>query len=127
MSKDDYYIFSGYGQKTVDKINLDIRERFSSRTLPSLNYQLSDQDFISYAYLFKKFQFKVPFTHYPMFYFKDQSVNGFVAVSNKQKKQLYYKYYNSRKDFMIGIETKNPTDEIILWKTNMTDMKNMKI
>ena len=28
---------------------------------------------------------------------------------------------------MIGIETKNPTDEIILWKTNMTDMKNMKI
>lgn len=28
---------------------------------------------------------------------------------------------------MIGIETINMNDEIILWKTNMTDMKTVKI
>lgn len=30
-------------------------------------------------------------------------------------------------DFMVGIETKSPNDEIILWKTNMTEMKTMKM
>lgn len=28
---------------------------------------------------------------------------------------------------MIGIQTKSPNDEIILWKTNMTDMRDVKI
>jgi len=77
--------------------------------------------------LFKNFQFQTPFDPEPEFYFKNSFVNGFQAIGTKQKKQIYYKYYNSMNDFMVGIETKSPNDEIILWKTNMTEIKTMKM
>lgn len=46
---------------------------------------------------------------------------------SKQRKQLYYKYYNNTNDFMIAIKTRNHNDEIFLWKTNNTDFNNMKL
>ena len=77
--------------------------------------------------MFKNFQFQTPFEPEPGFYFKNTPVDGFQAMGTKQKKQIYYKYYNSMNDFMIGIETKSPNDEIILWKTDKPEMKTMKM
>jgi len=77
--------------------------------------------------LFKNFKFPIPFTDYYGFKFKDTTVRAFQAQDSKQKKQLYYKYYNNRNDFMMAIQIKNQNDEIFLWKTNITEFKNIKI
>lgn len=71
--------------------------------MPNLDYLMNERDFISYAYLFKNFRFPVPFAHLPTFTFKGVTTPGFHAMGTKQKKQVYYKYYNSSNDFMIGI------------------------
>jgi hypothetical protein len=52
---------------------------------------------------------------------------GFEASSSKLKNQVYYKYFNNTEDFMIGLETNSPNDEILLWKTNQTGVKEAKI
>lgn len=53
-------------------------------------------------------------------------MQGFQALNSKQKSQIYYKYYNNSKNFMIGIETDNSEDEILLWKTNQTEVNSAK-
>jgi len=97
------------------------------RTLPNLDYKLSTLDFISFSYLFKNFKFPIPFSDYNGFKFKNVTVRSFQSQNAKQRKQLYYKYYNNTNDFMIAIRTKNENDEIFLWKTNITEFKNMKV
>lgn len=77
--------------------------------------------------MFKNFKFPTPFTDYNSFKFKNITVRSFQAQNTKQRKQLYYKYYNNTNDFMIAIKTKNENDEIFLWKTNRTEFKDMKL
>ncbi len=105
LSEDAYYVYSGYGQSAVNQINFDIKQRFPLRTLPDLNYTINDQDFISFAYLFKNFRFKAPFQAIDFFRFKNVTVPAFQTSNAKQRSQLHYKYYNSSNDFMIGIKT----------------------
>lgn len=105
LSEDAYYVYSGYGQESVDRINFEVRQKFPLRTLPDIDYKLGDCDFISFAYLFKNFRFSTPFEYVDWFDFKEKNVPAFQAVGKKQKRQLYYKYYNSSNDFMIGITT----------------------
>ena len=95
-------------------------------TFLPLEYELGAQDFISYAYLFKNFNFQFPFTDSKSFYFNSKVARGFEARKSKQKRQIYYKYYNNTNDFMIGIKTQSQTDEILLWKTNQTGLNNAK-
>jgi hypothetical protein len=87
---------------------------------------LEEKDFISYAYLYKNFRFKKPFTRIPSYLFNDKYVEGFEASTSKLKNQVYYKYYNNTKDFMIGLETNSPNDEILLWRTNQTGVNDAK-
>lgn len=58
---------------------------------------------MSFAYLFKKFQYKTAFAKKNNFKFKSMKVPGFQALTSKQRSQLYIKYYNNDSDFMIGI------------------------
>lgn len=127
LSEDAYYVNAGFGQQTVNRINFDIKQKFPLRTLPDLKYQLNSLDFISYSYLFKNFKFQTPFSDYNGFKFKNITVRAFQTMYSKQRKQLYYKYYNNTNDFMIAIKTRNHNDEIFLWKTNNTDFNNMKL
>jgi hypothetical protein len=41
--------------------------------------------------------------------------------------QVYYKYYNAHNDFLLGLNTKNPNEEILLLKSPYEEMKNMKV
>lgn len=95
--------------------------------MPDLKEKLNVNDFISFAYLFKNFKFPIPFERSPQFSFKGINMSGFNAMSLKQKKQIYYKYYNNSNDFMIGIDTQGGKDEIILWKTNLTGVNSFGI
>ncbi len=58
--------------------------------------------------------------------FNGVSTTAFEALNSKQKRQVYYKYYNHSKDFMIGIRTDNNIDEALFWKTNQTEVNSMK-
>lgn len=79
-------------------------------TLPDLNYTLNDRDFISFSYLFKNFQFKSVFGDRANFRFNGVVVPAFHANRSKNMNQLYFKYHNSNRDFMVGIETQNEND-----------------
>lgn len=95
--------------------------------MPDLDDKLGDQDFLSFSYLFKNFKFPIPFKPSPYFTFKGVNATGFTAITTKQKKQIYYKYYNNSNDFMIGIDIQGEHDEIILWRTNMTGVNSYGI
>jgi hypothetical protein len=47
--------------------------------------------------------YPVHFEDEPNFYFNNVKVAGFKSTNSKQRKQVYYKYYNDRDDFMMGI------------------------
>jgi len=79
LSEADYYIKSGYGQKTVTTINKEVKKKFPDRSFPPIDVSLNDKDIISYAYLAKAFQYPIKFTVNKNFSFKNTSVNGFRA------------------------------------------------
>lgn len=71
---------------------------------------LEETSFISYAYIYKRLQFVPAFEDDYNFYFKNEKVPAFMAKTNKQRSKLYYKYYNSQDDFLLGIESNDPTE-----------------
>lgn len=75
----------------------------------------------------KLLRFKTPFSEETGFKFKNVSVEAFSAKNSKQKKQIYYKYYNNTDEFLMGIETTNPVDEVLFLKTNRTEIKNFRM
>jgi hypothetical protein len=48
------YVKSGKGQQTVDLINKEVKQKFPEKSFKDLEFNLQNQDIISYAYLFKK-------------------------------------------------------------------------
>lgn len=81
---------------------------------------MKDKDFIVYTYFQKGLKFETPFAKSFYFKFKGVEVEGFTSLTAKQRKQLYYKYYNNYNDFLMGIQTANEDEEILLLKTNRT-------
>ena len=86
---------AGFGQEQVDKINAEARQKFPDKPFLPLTYLLKDDDFISYAYLEKLLKFKVPFSKDSTLTFKKVLVDAFCATNSKQRKQLYFKYYDN--------------------------------
>lgn len=80
-----------------------MRTRFPDRTMGDLTFPMAQDNFIAFAYLFKKFLWKTAFAVDGGFKFKGQYVEAFRASKSKMKTQLYYKYYNDKTDFMMGI------------------------
>ena len=61
LDEESYYIKSGYGQKTIDIINKESKEKFPKKSFKDLEITLEDKDIISYAYFFKEVEYKEPF------------------------------------------------------------------
>ncbi len=104
-----------------------MKEKFPEKPFLPLDFTLRDTDFISYAYLEKILKFDLPFSADTNFMFKNVSVDAFTATNSKQRKQLYFKYYNNSNEFLMGIDTTNPNDEILILKTNRTEMKSFRM
>ncbi len=61
LSENSYYVMSGFGQETVDKINLEVNEKFPNRTFEDIDANLQPDDFIAYTYIYKHLEFLTPF------------------------------------------------------------------
>lgn len=118
LTEADYYIKSGYGQKTVTTINKEVKKKFPNRSFPDIDVSLNDKDIISYAYLAKSFQYPTKFTVVKDFTFKNSSVKGFRAANNQQRDQVKYLYYKNRNEFMIKLETKNENEGVYMLRTD---------
>lgn len=105
-----YYIKSGYGQKTVDTINLECRKKFPSKSFGDLKMKLSDTDIISYAYFLKEVKYEHDFEKTNMEFLGAQ-VEGFTGNSN-----VYILDYIDKDHFLIGIQLKDQADQIFLAK-----------
>ncbi len=125
----NYYIKSGYGQKTVDQINKETKEKFPTKSFADLDLKLSALDIISYAYFLKEIEYKIPFNISKYgFYFKNSKNNyekgmkSFYAKTEEQKENIQILQYENDKKFIVSIQLKDRTDNLILAKGY--DMKN---
>jgi hypothetical protein len=82
ISPKDIYIKAGYGPKTQDLINKEVRNKFPNYSFPNLKYPLSPNDIIAFAYLYKKLNFKAKFERSPepSFSFNGKTVASFYAT-----------------------------------------------
>lgn len=115
------YIKSGYGKKTLDQINTEVKEKFPEKTTPPLNIPMQDDSIISYAYLLKKLSFLAKFERLPGANFQfngDQGVHAFYAENKEQRKQIEYCEYTDRDNFTIAIKSKNPKDLLFCVKSS---------
>ena len=120
FTKDDldfesYYVKTGYGQKMIDKINIESKQKFPSKSFKDLELKLRDADFVSYAYFLKEVEYPLAFKETQVGFLKDR-VKGFYADSDEQKNNVkIVKYWNDNK-FIISLKLKDNTDELFLAK-----------
>jgi len=122
FSKDDldsesYYVRSGFGQKTEDLINDEVKLKYPDKSFPPLDIKLASMDFISYAYIYKNIKFQISFAPGTRgFYFDTQSVKGFWAETIKQKKNVAVVHYWNSLKFIIKLKLKDTSDELFIAK-----------
>lgn len=114
LSKDCYYVKSGYGSATQDEINKKCREKFPKKTFDDLKYDLKPTDIISYAYFVKEVQYVTPFEKHMNFYFMGTNVKGFKASSNDQRNTVELLEYKNDDDFMVRLKLKQNNEELYL-------------
>lgn len=115
LDSQSYYVKSGYGQKTVDLVNLESRQKFPDKSFKDLELSLRDKEFLSYAYLLKKMQYPVPFSQADV-YFNQEKVRGFKLTNGTQVQNLEIISYSSDNKFFLKLLSKDGQDEIFLAK-----------
>lgn len=115
LNEESYYVKSGYGQKTVDLINKESKEKFPSKSFQDLDVKLQDLDIISYAYFLKEVEYEIQFKEKNVS-FKGENVKGFIANNEKQKGNIAVLYYENDDKFIVKLKLKDNNDELILAK-----------
>ncbi len=110
-----YYVKSGYGQGTVDEINRESKKKFPTKSFKDLEMKLDPRDIISYAYFLKEVEYAAKFDK-DVVTFKGQKVKGFMASSPAQKANVRIINYESDDKFIIKLQLKDASDELILAK-----------
>lgn len=115
LNKDSYYIKSGYGQKTVNQINKEMKEKFPNENFGHLGANLTPKEIVAYAYFAKEVEYPTEFSK-GNGHFKNEKVKGFFAKNSEQKENIkILKYWNENK-FIIGLKLKNKNNELFLAK-----------
>ncbi len=115
LDEKSYYIKSGYGQKTVDEINQESKKKFPSKSFADLQMDLSPKDIISYAYFLKEIEYETIFKEDNVL-FNEEKVQGFIADNEDQKDNVKILKYDNDDKFIIKLELKDKSDELILAK-----------
>lgn len=125
LNEKSYYIKSGYGQKTVDLINKESKQKFPSKSFSDLEDKLNPADIIAYAYFLKEVEYQTEFTE-DQLQFNNETVKGFKASNEEQRNNIeILNYWNSDK-FIITLKLKNKLDQIFIAKGfDMKDPTNV--
>jgi len=121
LDEESYYIKSGYGNSTIDKINRESKKKFPSKSFSDLSINLTERDFISYAYFLKEVEYETKFEK-DIILFNGQNVKGFIANNRTQRKNVKIIKYENDDKFIIKLQLRDNGDELILAK--WYDMKN---
>ncbi len=130
LSDDCYLAMAGFGKNDiVNKINRALRSKFGSEA-PTVAAQLDPFDILAYAFLLKDLEFKTPFESLRnRVNFRSESgdakvkafgIRDFISGNRKHRKlreQVSVLDYDQQSgEFVIGLHSKSPKDEIILAK-----------
>ncbi len=115
LDEESYYVKAGYGQKTVDEINRELKKKFPSKSFSNLKINLKPKDIISYAYFLKEVKYETMFEKGKVL-FNGKKVKGFFADNEKQRKNVKIIKYENDNKFIIKIKLKDKSDELILAK-----------
>lgn len=115
LDEKSYYVTSGYGQKTVDRINKESKKKFPKKSMPDLEMKLSPSDIISYAYFLKEVQYLTVFEKKTVM-FDGKKVEGFYAKNEAQRGNIGVLWYNNDDNFIISLRLKDKKDQLILAK-----------
>ncbi|PIE98826.1 MAG: hypothetical protein CR988_01595 [Treponema sp.] len=118
-----YYAKAGYGQKTVNAINKEVRKKFPKKTFGDLKTDLGESDIISYAYFVKAVEYLYVFEDTD-FEFMGEPVKGFYATNKNQRDSVYVIKYENADKFIVQLRLKDKSDCLFLAKGY--DMKNPK-
>lgn len=114
LDEPSYYTKAGMGQKTVDVINKESRQKFPQKVFADLDMNIGNDEFISYAYFYKKVSYEKPFTQTDM-YFENSWVKAFEA-EEEQKRTVEILQNHDDNKFIIRLRLKTPGDELIIAK-----------
>jgi hypothetical protein len=115
LDEKSYYIKSGYGQKTVELINKESKEKFPTKRLNDLKLELDPKDIISYAYFLKEVEYLNQFKEKNV-NFENADVKGFYANNVQQKENIkIVRYWNDDK-FIISLQLKDNNDQLFIAK-----------
>lgn len=115
LDEKSYYVKSGYGQETVEAINKESREKFPDKSFGNLNLELQPTDIVSYAYFLKAVEYKTLFEKKDVS-FDGQKVAGFYAKNEAQRNNVKIIKYESDNKFIISLQLKDESDQLILAK-----------
>lgn len=113
--EESYYVKSGYGQSAVNEINRESKKKFPSKSFGDLEMSLAPTDIISYAYFLKEVEYETKFEKDTVS-FNGQKVKGFIADNEAQRKNVKIIKYEDDDKFIIKLQLKDKSDELILAK-----------
>ena len=115
LDEKSYYIKTGYGQKTVDLINIESRQKFPVKSFEDLRLELAPTSIISYAYFLKEVEYWTQFEEKKVI-FQKEWVKGFYAEGRDQKKNISILRYWNDDRFIISLKLKDAGDQLFLAK-----------
>lgn len=115
LDEKSYYIKSGYGQKTVDLINRESRQKFPGKSFEDLKLELAATAIISYAYFLKEVEYWTQFEQEKVMFEKER-VKGFYAKGRDSKKNISILRYWDDDRFIISLQLKEGGDQLFLAK-----------
>lgn len=115
LDEKSYYIKSGYGQETVNTINIESRYKFPTKSFEDLKLDLAATDIISYAYFLKETEYNSVFEKGKVFFNSDR-VQGFFAANKSQKENVKVLRYENDDKFIVRIQLKDENDYLIFAK-----------
>lgn len=115
IDKQSYYVKSGYGKKTINTINKEVKQQFPNKSFAPVSIpNFRDNDIISYAYFMKEVSYPLAFKNQKG-KFKDQDVAGFFAQQST-KKNISILYYDNPNKFILQLKVKEQNEDLILAK-----------
>jgi hypothetical protein len=116
-----YYLFSGSGPQAMDNLRAGLKQKFTNSSSKLSEIPLDSGMVITFAYLYKKFRYPIPFRKTSMA-FANQQVKGFNTSNSPQKRNIRIVHYVSDDKFLLRIELDSQADELFVAKGfSMTD------